>query len=190
MSEPTFRTRVRAFYEGQQLPEERLERLRGLAQASRPRVSRRRLAMAGLAAALVVGAAGAFLLSGRAGDINAEMAREVALNHRKQIDPEFLSESYEEIGARMPRLDFQVAEPRGPQTEGLRLVGARYCSLQGCVAAQLRLVAADGRFYTLYEVRDGSAFDGIEPARIEVEAVAVQIWREGGLVLGLAVDTD
>lgn len=190
MSEPTFRTRVRAFYEGQRLPEERLERLRSLAQASRPRVSRRRLAMAGLAAALVVVAASAFLLSGRAGDANAEVAREIARNHTKQLDPEFLSESYAEIGARMPRLDFRVAEPRGPQAEGLRLLGARYCSLRGCIAAQLRLVGTDGLSYTLYEVRDGPAFDGVEPARIEVGAVAVRIWREGDLVLGLAVATD
>jgi len=187
MSEPTFRTRVRAFYEGQRLSEERLERLRGLARAAPPPASRHRLAIVGLAAALLLVAAGIFLLSRQTGDANVMVAREIARNHRKHLDIEFVSASYAEVGARMPRLDFQVAEPRGPQAEGLRLVGARYCSLRGCIAAQLRLVGADGRSYTLYEVRDGPAFDGVQPARIDVEAVAVHIWREGGLVLGLAV---
>jgi hypothetical protein len=190
MSEPTFRTRVRAFYEAQQLPEEHLARLRDLARAARPPLWRRSPAMLGTAAAVLAIAAGAFLLSRRAGDAAAEVAREIARNHEKQLDPEFVSASYAEIRARMPRLDFDVAEPRGPRMKGLRLVGARYCSLRGYIAAQLRLVGEEGRLHTLYEVRDGPAFDDIDPARIEVGGVAVDIWREGGLVLGLAATRD
>lgn len=190
MSDPTFRSRVRAYYEGHQLPEERLERLRTLAKSSPPPFSRRRLAIVGLLAAALALAATGLLLSGRPGGTHIDVAREIARNHRKQLDPEFHSGSYAEIAARMPRLDFLVVEPRGPQSEGLRLAGARYCSLQGCIAAQLRLIGQDGRLYTLYEVKDGPAFAGIEPARVEVDGVVVQTWREAGLVLGLAVTAD
>jgi hypothetical protein len=185
MSEPTFRTGIRAFYEGQRLPEESLERLRGLARVSRAPVGRRGLLKIGLAASVIL-AAVAILLSGRRGDVTAEVAREIARNHQRGLDPEFLTASYEEAAARMARLDFRIKVPRHPQAEGLRIVGARYCSLRGCVAAQLRLVGADGRSRTLYQVRDCPAFDGVLATRIDVEAVAVDLWREGGLLLGLA----
>ncbi len=190
MSEPTLRTRIRAYYASSGLPEERLARLRALARASRRPASRRLLAIAWLAAAVAGITTVAVFLSGRVGSATEEVAREIVRNHRKDLDPELRSASYEEINARMGRLDFRVVEPRLPEAEGLQLLGARYCSLQGRIAAQLRLVREDGRSCTLYEVKDGAAFGGVEPARLELDGVAVQVWRQDGLVLGLAVATE
>lgn len=161
-----------------------------MARASRSPAGRRRLAAAGLAAAVTGLTVVALLLSGRGAGATAEVAREIARNHLKDLDPEFRAATYEEIGARMPRLGFRVVAPRAPAAEGLQLVGARYCSLRGCTAAQVRLVRRDGRPCTLYEVMDGTEFDGVEQGHVEVDGVSVYVWRQDGLVLGLAAAMD
>jgi hypothetical protein len=189
VTEPTFRARIRAYYESQSLPEDRLERLRTLARTSPP-VGRRRLAIAGLAAGVLGIAAVALLIAGDASRSSSDVAREIARNHAKRKEPEIRVTSYEEIGGRMSRLDFTIVKPRAPQAERLRLVGARYCSLKGCIAAQFSLVAEDGRAHTLYEVRDGPAFSAVTPARVEVDGVEVHVWREGGILFGLASSVD
>lgn len=121
-------------------------------------------------------------LSAREGLAGA-LADEIARNHDEDLTIE--CRRYSRLLERMPRLDFDLREPRNlPQ--GLQLVGARYCSLQGRIAAQIKLVDEQGRRHTLYEVRDGERFRGLEECSVPREGLRIRFWREDGLVLGLA----
>ncbi len=190
MSDPTFRARVRAYYEGRELPPERLGRLRELVMTSRSRASRWRIAAIASAAAAVVTVALVLLLSGRGEPPTVALAREIARDHQKNLDPEIRGTDYDEVGTRLPRLGFPLVAPRAPLGDGLQLAGARYCSLRGCTAAQIRLVRRDGRPCTLYEVRDVTDFGDIGQGHFELDGVSVDIWRQDGLLLGLAVTTE
>ena len=68
-------------------------------------------------------------------------------------------------------------------------MGARYCSIQGKLAAQLRLQdKASQKIYTLYQV-SGNAYDLPSPHEvrtIDLDGIRVKIWQEKGVWLALA----
>ena len=73
-------------------------------------------------------------------------------------------------------------------TEGAnyRLLGARYCSLQGSIACQVKLARPDGSVSTLYLVRDGREFSGVREGTQRVQNLEIELWREDGLLVGFA----
>jgi hypothetical protein len=117
------------------------------------------------------------------------VAREIALNHVKALAPDLTLATFEEAREAMTKLDFSVATPGAESLPTVRVTGARYCSLGGEMAAQFRLLDAANRPCTLYQVRDGEAFRHLQPTTVEVDGVRVRIWREAGLVMGLAEST-
>ena len=56
----------------------------------------------------------------------------------------------------------------------------------GKIAAQLRLVDGQGRLCTLYQFRPGEDYQGLEESSFQIDGVQVTVWREAGLVMGLA----
>ncbi len=117
-------------------------------------------------------------------------AREIALNHKKQLSAEFLAQDYAMLRARMNKLDFVLTAPEHMPVTQLRVVGARYCSIQGHLAAQIKLENPQGKHYTLYQrsLTDTPTL----PAQSEymVDGVRVQEWPEAGLFFGLASTPD
>ena len=140
------------------------------------------------AAALCLFAAGAWIvLSDRgAGAVTRVIADEIAMNHNKRLDVEFVSTSYAELRRAMDRLDFSLVEPRRSDAEGWRLAGARYCSIRGQLAAQLRLETDDGEIVTLYQTAWTDDLNGLDGRQIGAGGLAVELWQEDGVFLGLA----
>ncbi|BAM02643.1 hypothetical protein [Phycisphaera mikurensis] len=154
--------------------------------ASRPRL---RAAWLAVAAALTLTASLAIVLAAGGGGSDALaslVAEEIALNHRKQLAPEWTGVGIGELAERMPKLDFTPRWPAALDGGGWSLTGARYCSIGGRIAAQLRLGRADGRAATLYAFRDADAFAALPAGQRSVDGTSVRVWREGGLVFGLA----
>ena len=114
------------------------------------------------------------------------LAAEIALNHHKALALDVETPSYDELRQAMPQLDFTPVAPDSLHGSAYELLGARYCSIGGSIAAQLRLRDASGRRATLYELRAPEIARGIERAETEVDGLRVSLWREGGLLLGLA----
>jgi hypothetical protein len=149
--------------------------------------SRLRLVAATAAAVTIVavGSLVAFLL-GRTPDARLmAIAQEVALNHNKALDLEFHAQRVADLQGMMPKLDFVLIEPARIAHGELKLRGARYCSIQGELAAQLRFSDPDGRVHTLYEAKP---VEGLRPPRgsLPVLGLSVELWQEAGLLLGLA----
>lgn len=118
--------------------------------------------------------------------LDRQVAAEIALNHNKQLSPEFETADMAELRTSMDKLDFAPVDPQRLQDGDYFLVGARYCSIGSTLAVQLRMTDDLGRPYTLYQFRDSEAFADLTAATLDVDGVRVTLWRESGLVLGLA----
>lgn len=111
---------------------------------------------------------------------------EIALNHAKALQPDVLGDHPAAVGATMTKLDFAPVDPERGLDPGDRTVGGRYCSLYGTIASQFRLVDRQGRRLTLYQVRDQGDLKRVRETEVLVGGLRVRIWREKGLLIGLA----
>jgi hypothetical protein len=202
--------RLRHHYAGQRLGAAELARLRAAVEAaaggrsagsapSRPpgasdhdspprRNLRRDLVLwVGAAAALVAGAfVAARLLERRAAWNGAAGAAEIARHHLEDKPPEQLADSVAALGPLLPKLGFAPVDPPLLRSEQLSVEGGRYCKLSGVQAIQVRLRDAAGRTCTLYELLAPSALPAASREEHVVGGVRVRLWREGGLLFGLA----
>ena len=167
----TLREHLRDHYEIEQLPPARMEALKTL-------LRRRRWWIPALAAGLLV-AITVFIATRE--PLDRKLADEIAMNHRKALDPEFASARYDELSGLMKGLDFALVEPA--HVSGMELLGARYCSLQSRIACQLKLRDAGGRIHTLYEER---ALTALDDGTVQLDRLDNRHWREGDLHHGLA----
>jgi len=120
-------------------------------------------------------------------DPGRHVAREIALNHAKAFSPDFECGSYEGLRDRMEKLDFELSKPGRVVGAEMTLLGARYCSLQGSAAAQLKLRDEAGRICTLYAVRgDAPALERVAEETHVLSGLSIRLWREGDLLYGLA----
>lgn len=181
--------KVCAYYEGQSLPPEKLDAILAEFSADMERPTPRRSlhrAVWAVAAGLVL----TFLVSGlwvwNSQPPTQLVAREIALNHVKALRPDYPAERFEELASMRDKLGFVPVEPESLGERGLRLAGARYCSVQGCMAAQVSVFDQAGEIWTLYQVRPDERLTKLGEAKIEVDGVEVELWSEAGLVMGLA----
>ena len=169
----TMQRQIRDHYDAHALRPAKLDELASLAT---PRWERMALPVAIAAIVLV-----AVSLAMSMPELTTRIGEEIAANHRRDLDPEFRSDNLDVLAQHMNHLDFDLRTAASIAQRNLHIVGARYCSVQGRVAAQLRL--ADGG--TLYVVRAfGRVREGTQPH----DDIQVELWREGDLLIGLAGD--
>ena len=117
--------------------------------------------------------------------------REVALNHRKNLDLEFRGASLAALRGRMHRLEFPVAGlPPQVTPRDSRLLGARYCSIQGKLAMQLRLRSADGKRITVFIARPAPELKSLTRHEEKIDGVKVNLWSHNGLIFAAARAAD
>lgn len=117
-------------------------------------------------------------------------AQEIVLNHNNQLREEVVARDYPTLQIQMSKLDFMLAAPLRLAEFKLDIVGARYCSIQGHLAAQIKLRDANGRRYTLYQTPASATRAGIRDYESVVEGVSVRQWIEGGVFFGLATTNE
>jgi hypothetical protein len=181
--------RLAEFYAEESLSRETLERL--LAEAEAPRTRRPWLRWGAAAAALLLGAALFRIVDMRLVERDpVRLSRAVAseiLGHDRRKEPiDFPAASFDALQGAMPKLDFALVEPRRLKEEGLRLVGARYCSIRGGLAAQIKLRGANGEIRNLYQAPIRPRLRALAGGEIDVDGARVTIWREGNVMLGMA----
>ena len=143
MNQQNLREHIAEYYDDRELSPETLERLEAIADGAVPR--RSWIRMAAVAAVFAVAGGGIALLSsdGRSSHQDRDRAQligeEIAMNHNKQLAVEVPAATYDGLANNLDKLDFRPFEPLYVDTE-LQLLGARYCSIQGNIAAQIKLV--------------------------------------------------
>ena len=119
-------------------------------------------------------------------DLTLAVTREVALNHRKALNLEFVATDYVNLNAAMNKLDFALRVPDRLSGGRLRLQGARYCSIQGQIAAQLTFQDNDNRRYTLYQTAMSDTLRPLSSGERHMNDIIVERWREGTYFYALA----
>jgi len=119
------------------------------------------------------------------------IALEVANNHLKLKPLEVESSDLTKVLNYFDKLDFDLVETGSiTGNPGDRLLGGRYCTIQGIDAAQLRVKSRDGKLSTWYEgILPAEKLElipninrGEVPAVRAVKGLQVRVWQEQGVV--------
>lgn len=119
-----------------------------------------------------------------------DIASSLAYHHNKEMDMEFYKSDFEKLNQEFDKLSFRLIKPERLRSSEWKLVGGRYCSLAGRLAAQLSLKnKKTGKRYTLYEIPFPGHL-GQKQMKKTFETyhngAYVKVWKEKGLLLGLA----
>lgn len=124
------------------------------------------------------------------------ITQEVVDNHLKQRPLEFQQQSLAELDKTFTELEFTLVETIQLPELNNRLLGGRYCSIQGRTAAQLRLGGA-GRAGSLYQVPFDASFERLGPINVDEQpllryarGLQVTLWEEKGVLLALVQAAD
>ena len=124
-----------------------------------------------------------------------EIANEVTHNHFKLKPLEVQSSFLSDVSDYFTKLDFKPLTSKLLSNKNLRLLGARYCSLQGITAAQIRYQSENGEVTTFYEVPYDEAIysvipdieKGEEPLVSYSKGIGVKIWVEKGILMAMTI---
>jgi len=112
--------------------------------------------------------------------------REVALNHTTRLEPEFRGSSLANLDNSMHQLPFALTLPQSIAGK-YELIGSRYCSLSGVLAAHVKLHdKSTGKAMSLFVASNTAELEEIRPQQTSLDGVEVEFWREGGLFYALA----
>lgn len=128
--------------------------------------------------------------------IRQKIANEVAYNHLKLKPLEVTSGLLPEVTNYFTELDFSPVESSIINAAPWELLGARYCSIQGFAAAQIRYKNRDsGLLESFYEAEYKPELHGPMP-KVEqgetplkefAKGIGVEIWVEKGLLMARTV---
>lgn len=126
--------------------------------------------------------------------LDQRIGSEVAKNHIELKPLEIQTASIQEVRKFLTKLNFSPIESELLKGSTKTLIGARYCSIQGVTAAQLRLQdSKTGQVQSLYQtIYDPKVFSGLpelrenqKPVTIYSKGFSVDIWVEKGLLFAL-----
>lgn len=119
-------------------------------------------------------------------DLDWLVAKEIAVNHNKQLAIEFSAQDYRELNQKMQKLNFSSVASKRLDTDQYRLLGGRYCSIQGQLALQVKLQDRAGNVYTLYQTPLSRILAEVEVGEQAIDGLQLTLWHEAGLLFGLA----
>ena len=181
---------IRDYYASQRPSREAVARVKQMIRSGAPVQSRRRL-WTGIAAAVVIAVTTVIWTAAHRvlplpQQVAVAVARQAANGHNEKQELEFRVRRPDELQKKMKSLDFTPVEPAMMTSMNMHIVGARYTTLAGVIAAQIRYVDDHGIPCTLYEVRPAGQLATIVSSEQQVDGVRVNVWREKGLLMVLA----
>ena len=125
-------------------------------------------------------------LSGSLGERTERTLREVAMNHSTQLTFDFEDDSFAGLDRRMQLLPFEMSAPERLPADA-RVLGSRYCSLAGRLAAHVKLRDADsGEPLSLFVTSAGPDLERLHGDEGYMDGIEVELFREDGLFYALA----
>ncbi|MBW3563631.1 MAG: hypothetical protein KY459_02795 [Acidobacteria bacterium] len=188
--EKNLEQQIRTHYESKRLSSSMIDEIRILRKGSErerrsSRFSVRWLSIAAVIAILI--AATALLLVPRDHGAAEEIAMIAARDHNRRLAVEVRASDYDELRAKMARLDFNPVMPQRAAEMSLRVVGARYSSVGGLSAIEIKLVEPSGGICTLIQVRADERLARIGSSQqFVIDGLRIDVWKEKGLVMALA----
>lgn len=121
--------------------------------------------------------------------LSQRIMSEIVYNHNQDMPIEIASSSLTDISDYLDKLSFSIVLPDALSQPNWQLLGGRYCSINGKLAAQLKVKnLKDNSTYTFYQAAIDKKLNkpGAASMTDTIDGVGVSIWREQGLLLGLA----
>ena len=176
--------RLSQHYQSKTLNSARLESI--LVESQRNR-QRRKLPVYAAAAAvlmMVVGAMHQYALSHQQVSI---ALREAAMNHLNKLQLDAQAESLAELQQGLGELPFKLELPEGVIYKELALIGGRYCTISGNLAAHLKFASRkNGEQLSLFMTPKATGTDKLFSDPEQVEGVEVKLWQEKDVVYAMA----
>ena len=148
------------------------------------RLSLFRLSPLPIAAVFMLAMVGASLAThhyGSQAERMTRMLREAAMNHSTRLQLEFKSSNVVSINNSMQQLPFNVTLP-DEFKHGYEVLGARYCTISGHLAAHLKLIdKSSNKQISLFMTRASDDLSRVSRAQKGVDGIDVQLWTESGL---------
>ncbi|BCL73608.1 hypothetical protein [Vibrio nigripulchritudo] len=174
---------VKQFYKSQHLSEDQLEAMLHKTSTPKSTLPWQRVA---IAAMLLIAVSLFFLFPTR--NHYLDISSEIAYNHNSQMQMEVMTSSLSGIRTYLNRLDFSLTSSQHLPTSQWQVIGGRYCSIEGKLAAQIKVKHLEtNEIYTLYQARLPDSLDsGVKRYTTDIDGVNVTLWEENGLLMGLA----
>ncbi len=182
-------------YQEQPLSDAQIDKLKALQQSQNPRNHSTSLFSTSkssgyfaLAASLFFIAIASWLINGNQNQLAEQVAAEIAYNHSKRMALEISSNELGLVKEHLSKLDFNLIESDKAEQGHWDLLGGRYCSIQGKLAAQLRVKQNNSNgYHTFYQAIIPDDLDlNNKTYSTWVEGTRVELWIEDGVLLGLA----
>ena len=171
---------IRDYYQKQKLDGHRADAILDAGRQFSKVRRMRGMSLFALTAAAVIALAAYFAIPSDYRSINEIVSNEVATNHLKQLEPEILTSDYQELQAAFAKLDFSIIPAKKFLLDNFVLVGGRYCTLCGEIAAQLRLVnKTTGEPCLLYISKLDELLTNIRDDTSVIDGIHVQMWKSG-----------
>ncbi|MGB2693394.1 MAG: hypothetical protein WBB48_01325 [Thermodesulfobacteriota bacterium] len=174
---------IKKYYSSKTLPEEKVNLL---LDKNRKKNKSWVLSKIVIAAMLVIGFVFT-MIQFQAPDIEELIVKEIAMNHNKELSVEFPTDDLPNLQAKLDKLDFPLDKAEGVISDKYILMGGRYCSIQGNLAAQLKIINEDtDSIETLYVTGLNSELTNVKPTNVNTEGINIKIWKQDGLLYGIA----
>lgn len=174
---------IDAHYRAKHLSDDRVNRI---LRARKAGVGRGTIRTAIATAAVLIVGFGLYARYESRQSVTHRVLQEITMNHEKGLDIEVASADYRDLQSRLDRIDFDIS----PSTEirgSFELLGGRYCSIQGELAAQLKIRhTMSGIIHTLYVTRMTSELTEIPEHTSMSTGTPIRLWKEGARLFGLA----
>lgn len=174
---------IKKYYESKELSDEKVELL--LSGRSNSRLNSKYLKLA-VAVLLVIGFVFT-IVQFQSDEIEKRIVDEIAMNHKKELKVEFETANLIELQTELDKLDFNLSKAGPFIAANYELIGGRYCSIQGNLAAQLKIRNKHtNSFETLYVTDLSPELQKVDDTDVNSEGVSIKIWKEDGLLYGTA----
>ncbi len=172
------------YYQSQQLSNDRLHAILDDTQSMR----RKRVVGLALAASVLLMSVVALvhknILTTQRTDV---VLREAALNHSSKLQMDAEGQSMTELQNKLQELPFDIRLPESEWFEQLALVGGRYCTISGNLAAHIKLSNPEtSEQYSLFLTPAAENLKTLQSPEVEVFGVDVKLWQENDVVFAFA----
>jgi len=121
--------------------------------------------------------------------IELSVAKEIAMNHSKQLEVEYTADNLNELENKLSKLEFKLSNIKSELNGKYNLLGGRYCSIQGNLAAQLKLKnLLTDKIETLYVSKLNDDLNKLSSSNMNMDGVNIRVWKKDGLLYGRASD--
>lgn len=175
---------VNDYYQSKTLSSSRMQAI--LAQSQRTRRRRRYPAFAA-AAMLMIAIAGTLHQRSLHSQRIAVALQEAAMNHATRLQLDVEAQTIPTLQASLEKLPFDLVLPQGGLYERLALIGGRYCTISGNLAAHLKFAdPGTNEQYSLFITPVASNLKEMVSKPEDVSGVEVKLWQENDVVYALA----